>query len=851
MCAGPLHTPPILSLTSSLQSSSRKLPAPSSCALPSWAKAPRISRRRISIIELIPPGPALETEQICQALLKLVDARLITTSEGTVEVAHEALIREWPALREWLAQDREGLRLQRHLTEAAQEWELLERDPGALYRGARPGPGGGVGICQPAPAKRSGTGLPGSLPPGSRAEEAEREAQRQHELEVERQRAAEQAAYARSLRRRATYLLVVLVVALGLAAAAVFFADRADRSAELAAAGQAQAESSAGLAATSEAHAMQQQALAEEREAARATQQSVAEEAKFNAEQRALEAYTRELSQAAEANLEKDPELSMLLALEAISITQAADLPVSLQLEDILHRSTQAQRVRMTINRDSLWAINVSPDGSLLATASKYYATLWDAGTGQEKQSIYALGIQDTVFSPDGRRLALGAGDSTRIVDLASGETILRLPAMTSGAGYLAFSPDGLQLATVDYNNNAIRIWDVSDLPSAGTLLLELPGQVGQVTFSPDGKKLATLGTDGSPQIWKVSSGAELLTLPKGEFSGDGLVFSQDGATLAAVGPEVGLVTLYETQSGKPIATLCCHADIVWTIDTSPDGALLATASSDGTAKIWDAWTGRELFTLSGQMGSLQYLAFSPECAAPTQAPFTGCGRYLYTVSIDGKLKKWDVSPAGVRDLMTVMGNNAAFTPDSALVQVVNQTSPNHLSLETWQLSPESEPAASFEYPLPETPAKWIAGAVEYLPNQASALLAREDGSLLELLPGEPPAFISHTIPIPVGEEIRWMFVTEDGMRLVTSNPEELTTQFIDIQTGKDTLESYIPASLDISRDGQLSRSLPKLLKSGMQTTGKLSLHCRGMKEAWPRSHSVRIICSWLQAAPS
>ena len=368
-------------------------------------------------------------------------------------------------------------------------------------------------------------------------EEAEREAQRQHELEVERQRAAEQAAYARSLRRRATYLLVVLVVALGLAAAAVFFADRANRSAELAAAGQAQAESSAGLAATSEAHAMQQQALAEEREAARATQQSVAEEAKFNAEQRALEAYTRELSQAAEANLEKDPELSMLLALEAISITQAADLPVSLQLEDILHRSTQAQRVRMTINRDSLWAINVSPDGSLLATASKYYATLWDAGTGQEKQSIYALGIQDTVFSPDGRRLALGAGDSTRIVDLASGETILRLPAMTSGAGYLAFSPDGLQLATVDYNNNAIRIWDVSDLPSAGTLLLELPGQVGQVTFSPDGKKLATLGTDGSPRIWEVSSGAELLTLPKGEFSGDGLVFSQDGATLAAVGP--------------------------------------------------------------------------------------------------------------------------------------------------------------------------------------------------------------------------------------------------------------------------------------------------------------------------
>ncbi len=66
----------------------------------------------------------------------LAEARLVTLSENTAEVAHEALIREWPTLREWLNEDREGLRLHRHLTEAAYEWELLERDAGALYRGA-------------------------------------------------------------------------------------------------------------------------------------------------------------------------------------------------------------------------------------------------------------------------------------------------------------------------------------------------------------------------------------------------------------------------------------------------------------------------------------------------------------------------------------------------------------------------------------------------------------------------------------------------------------------------------------------------------------------------------------------
>ena len=54
-----------------------------------------------------------------------------------MEVAHEALIREWPTLRLWLDEDREALRIHRHLTEAVRDWDRLARDPGELYRGAR------------------------------------------------------------------------------------------------------------------------------------------------------------------------------------------------------------------------------------------------------------------------------------------------------------------------------------------------------------------------------------------------------------------------------------------------------------------------------------------------------------------------------------------------------------------------------------------------------------------------------------------------------------------------------------------------------------------------------------------
>lgn len=60
-------------------------------------------------------------------------------------MSHEALIREWPTLRAWLDEDREGLRVHRKLTEAAQEWVDHAHDPDLLYRGARLERADGVG----------------------------------------------------------------------------------------------------------------------------------------------------------------------------------------------------------------------------------------------------------------------------------------------------------------------------------------------------------------------------------------------------------------------------------------------------------------------------------------------------------------------------------------------------------------------------------------------------------------------------------------------------------------------------------------------------------------------------------
>jgi WD40 repeat protein/DNA-binding SARP family transcriptional activator len=93
------------------------------------------TRRRVTLDELV--SHAKYPDKARAVLNTLAEARLVTLTEDTGEVAHEALIREWPTLREWLNQDRESLRLHRQLTKAVQDWEKAGRDPSYLMTGTR------------------------------------------------------------------------------------------------------------------------------------------------------------------------------------------------------------------------------------------------------------------------------------------------------------------------------------------------------------------------------------------------------------------------------------------------------------------------------------------------------------------------------------------------------------------------------------------------------------------------------------------------------------------------------------------------------------------------------------------
>ena len=90
-------------------------------------------RRRVPIEDLAASGDGVDR----RALDALVGQRLVTLGDGTAEVTHEALLREWPRLRQWLEDDVDGRELHHRLEETARSWDADGRDPSALLRGSR------------------------------------------------------------------------------------------------------------------------------------------------------------------------------------------------------------------------------------------------------------------------------------------------------------------------------------------------------------------------------------------------------------------------------------------------------------------------------------------------------------------------------------------------------------------------------------------------------------------------------------------------------------------------------------------------------------------------------------------
>ena len=157
------------------------------------------------------------------------------------------------------------------------------------------------------------------------------------------------------------------------------------------------------------------------------------------------------------------------------------------------------------------------------------------------------------------------------------------LPGHRGTTGRLAFSPDGGELA-VAAAEEGTHLWDAK----AGRLLRVIPNPnfTWSVAYSPDGMTLATGCANGEVRLYHPSD-SEPRALLQGHDGGvRSLAFSPDGRTLASGGDD-GTIRLWHVPTGQPLLVLRGHRGIVFSVCFSPDGRTLASGGHDGTVHLW------------------------------------------------------------------------------------------------------------------------------------------------------------------------------------------------------------------------------------------------------------------------
>jgi WD40 repeat protein len=318
---------------------------------------------------------------------------------------------------------------------------------------------------------------------------------------------------------------------------------------------------------------------------------------------------------------------------------------------------TGVLRRQFRIEGNSIICVVFAPNGKMIA-AGDFQEQSWlrQESTLNELRALREhVGGFQTLFSPDSRMLAsVGDGNTIAIWETTSGKELHRIRGHDDSVYTLAFAPGGQIIATAGMAKT-IRLWDTR----TGEEVQRLDGvrkPVVTLAFSPDGKTLASGGKEAKVRFWDLATHKEVRQIPVQAQVVSDVAFTRDGKMVAVASREDadngenhrGGVELFDASNGMRVRRIAGPRRNIEQVEFSPDGkTLVATGGNDTALHLWEVATGRELGPSNAHRGAVVEIAVAPD------------NRTVATAATDNTVRIWDAFTS--RHLQRVDGSRVWF----------------------------------------------------------------------------------------------------------------------------------------------------------------------------------------------